>query len=57
MEHLFQDECWEIYPSGNHLCFWLRGNLQKKMAKDLKRKKVIFGTLFMKIKEIRRKGK
>jgi len=31
--------------------------LEKEMAKDLERKKDIFGTLFMKIMEIGRKGR
>jgi len=34
-----------------------KGKLAKAMAKALKRKKGIFGILFMKIKENRRKGR
>lgn len=56
--HLFQVECWEKYPSGNHLlCFMAKGKLEKEMDKALEWKKGIFGTLFIKIMEIRRKGR
>ena len=53
---LFHAEFWENYPSGHHLlCFVAKGKLAKEMAKDLEREKCIFGILFVKIKEIRRK--
>ena len=58
MGHVFQAECWKKYPSGHHfLCFMAKGKLVKAMDKALERKKGIFGTFFMKIMEIRRKGR
>ena len=57
MGHVFQVECWARHPRGCSFgCLWLR-KLAKAMAKALKRQKVILAHLFMKIMEIRRKGR
>ena len=55
--HIFETECWERHPRGCSFgCLWLR-KLAKAMAKALKRQKGILAHLFMKIMEIRRKGR
>ena len=57
MGHVFQAEWWERNPKECSFgCLWLR-KLAKGMAKALKRKKGILAHLFMKIMEIRRKGR
>ena len=57
MGHVFQDEWWEKSPSGCSFgLLWLR-KLEKTMEKALKRKEALIGILFMKIMEIRRKGR
>ena len=56
MGHLFQAECWAKHPGGCSFgCLWLR-KLAKAMAKDLKKKNDIFGTIIYSIMEIMRKG-
>ena len=57
MGHVFQAEWWERHPRGCSFgCLWLR-KLAKAMTKALKRQKGILAHLFMKIMEIRRKGR
>jgi len=57
IEHVFQVEWWEKHPSGcSFQLLWLR-KLAKAMAKALERKNDILACLFMKIMEIRRKGR
>jgi len=57
MGHVFQAEYWARHPSVCSFgCLWLR-KLAKEMAKELKRKKCILAHLFMKIMEIRKKGR
>ena len=54
MEHLFQVECWEKHPSvGVHLVYNGEVNWQSLW----KGKVALIGILFMKIMEIRRKGR
>ena len=58
MGHVFQVECWEKRPSGNHFLFIMaRGELEKVMENTFEGKKGINWHLFMKIKEIGRKGR
>jgi len=57
MGHIFQAEWWARHPSvWSFGCLWLR-KLEKAMAKALKRQNGILAQLFMKITEIRRKGR
>ena len=57
MGHLFQPECWVKHIRGCSFgLLWLK-KLEKAMAKALNRKKVFLAHLFMKIMEIRRKGR
>jgi len=57
MGHIFQAKWWERHPMGSSFgCLWLR-KLAKPMAKSLKRQRGILAHLFMKIMEIRRKGR
>ena len=57
MGHVFQDEWWEKHPRGCSFgLLWLR-KLEKSMVKALKRKKLFLAHLFMKLMEIRRKGR
>jgi len=51
------NECWARHPRGCSFgCLWLR-KLAKAMTKALERQKGILAHLFMKIMEIRRKGR
>ena len=57
MGHVFQDECWERHPRGCSFgCLWLR-KLAKKCLRLWKGKMAFLAHLFMKIKEIKRKGR
>jgi len=57
MGHEFQAKWWEKHPSGCSFgLLWLR-KLAKAMEKSLERHEEFIGILFMKIKEIRRKGR
>jgi len=57
MGHVFQAKWWIGHPSGCSFgCLWIR-KLAKEMVKALKRQKGILAHLFMKIMEIRRKGR
>jgi len=57
MGQLFQAECWEKHLSECSFGLLWLSKLAKAMVKALKRKVALIGILFMKIKEIRRKGK
>jgi len=57
MGHIFQTKWWARHPRGCSFgCLWLR-KLAKAKAKALKRQRGILAHLFMKIMEIRRKGR
>ena len=57
MGHLFQVECWAKHPSGCSFgLLWLR-KLTMAKEKALERQIGILAHLFMKIMEIKRKGR
>ena len=57
MGHVFQDEYLEKHPNGCSFgLLWLK-KLEKEMRKTLERHEALIGILFMKIMEIRRKGR
>jgi len=57
MGHIFQAKFWVRYPRECSFgCLWLR-KFAKAMAKALERNDAFIGILFMKIKQIRRKGR
>ena len=57
MGHAFQAECWEKHPSGYHLLFTMAKEIFKGIGKDFEKANRYYWHLFMKIKEIRRKGR
>ena len=58
MRHIFQAKCSAKNPRGLFIWFIMaKGKLEKEMAKALKRQDALIDILFMKIKEIRRKGR
>jgi len=57
MGHVFQAEWWTGYPRWCSFgSLWIR-KLAKAMAKASKRHEALIGIFFMKIMEIRRKGR
>ena len=58
MGHLFQAKCWAKHPSvGVHLVYYGYGNWQNQKQRLWKGKMAFLAYLFMKIMEIRRKGR
>ena len=55
--HLFQVDCWAKNPSeGVNLLLWIK-EIGKDNGQGIKEEKIFLAHLFMKIKEIRRKGR
>ena len=58
MGHVFQAECCEKHPRmGVHLVYYSYDKLIKETEKALERQEALISILFMKIMEIRRKGR